>query len=173
MKEINLPKSYKYIAVLLTMRCNLNCSFCLNSFSSDHFNRKDFKEIKGEEWVYGLNKIKSRLEVPVTFSGGEPFLHKDFIYILKNLKEDIKIDILTNLHWGEKGIEKFISEINPKRINRDSPYPAIRASYHPEQMGSGEELIKNAKKLRSAGFNIGIYSVQYPSPNQLEAITQM
>jgi len=173
-KEIKIPEYYKYIAVFPTMRCNLNCSFCLNALDkSKEFNRFKFKEISGEEWVNALNKIKSCLEVPLTFSGGEPFLHQDFIYIINNLNPEHNIDILTNLQWGGLGIKKFIQEVDSKKITRNSPYPSIRVSYHPEQMGDGEILLKNAKLLKDAGFSIGIYSVQYPSPQQLQAITQM
>lgn len=100
-KIINLPDTYKYIATFLTMRCNLKCSFCLNSFESS-FDRKNFEEISGKEWVDSLNKIYSRPEVPITFCGGEPSLHKDFTYIINNLKKELNIDILTNLFWSEK-----------------------------------------------------------------------
>lgn len=167
-----VPEGYKYISAFLTFRCNLDCSYCLNAISK-RFNRKAFEEIPGKEWVEGLNKIESRPEVPITFSGGEPFLHRDFFYITNNLKPELNIDILTNLQWGEKGIEKFIREVNPDRIKRDSKYPSIRVSYHPEQIGDGKELIENTKLLQNAGFSIGIYAVQYPLPKQLEAITQM
>lgn len=171
MKPLEIPKEYKYIAAFLTMRCNLSCSFCLNTFDKE-FTRKR-KEISGEEWVNGLNRIEPRSDLPITLSGGEPFLHRDFIYIINHLRNDVNIDLLTNLNWGEDGLERFISEVDPNRINRISPYPSIRVSYHPEQMGSGEELVRNVKKLKNVGFKIGIYAVQYPSSKQLEAITQM
>jgi hypothetical protein len=83
------------------------------------------------------------------------------------------MDILTNLQWGDEGIQRFIDEIDPRKINRDAKYPSIRVSYHPDQMGDGEKLVKNVKKLQDAGFSIGIYSVLYPSPEQLQAINQM
>ena len=175
-KEIDLPKEYKYkyIAAFLTMRCNFNCSFCLNSLDKGmNFNRLKFKEIIGEEWVKALNKIESQSEVPITLSGGEPFLHKDFIYIINNIKPELKIDILTNLQWGEEGLNRFIREVSPQKINRNSLYPSIRVSYHPEQMRNAEELVKKVKKLKDGGFNVGIYSILYPSPEQLSAINQM
>tara|TARA_Y100000310_G_scaffold344908_1_gene460378 strand:- start:1152 stop:2033 length:882 start_codon:yes stop_codon:yes gene_type:complete len=172
-KEVKIPGTYNYISAFLTMRCNLNCSFCLNSLDkSKEFNRKNFKEISGKEWVDSLNKIKSRPEVPITFSGGEPFLHKDFIYILNNLKPELNIDILTNLSY-KKGIEKFLNEVNPNRIKRNAPYPSIRVSYHPEQMGNGDRLINNIKRLQDKGFSIGVYYVAYPGPKESELITQM
>lgn len=171
-KSVKIPKEYKYISAFLSMRCNLNCGFCLNSFEKS-FNRKNFKELSGEEWVKALNKIESRPDVPITFSGGEPSLHRDFIYILKNLKPELNIDILTNLYWSEETFKRFISEINPEKIRRDSPYASIRASYHPEQMENGEKLVKNAQRLKNAGFDVGIWGVLYPSSPQLSAINQM
>lgn len=171
MKKIVLPEEYNYISAFLTFRCNLNCSFCLNAFDKG-FKRKR-EEISGKEWVEGLNRIESRSDVPLTFSGGEPFLHPEFLYIINNLRSDLKIDILTNLQWKKEGIDKFLSQVDPQRLKRESNYPSIRVSYHPEQMGNGEELVKNAKRLKDTGFNIGIYAVQFPSPNQLEAVTQM
>jgi len=171
-KEIIIPETYKYITAFLSMKCNLNCSFCLNALDSK-FNRKDFREMSGEEWVEGLNKINSLKGVPITFSGGEPSLHKDFIYIINNLKPELKIDILTNLQWNQRKLENFISKVNLERLRRNSPYASIRVSYHPEQMGDGERLIKNARILQDAGFNIGIWSILYPSPEQLSAINQM
>ncbi|MEK6820129.1 MAG: radical SAM/SPASM domain-containing protein, partial [Nanoarchaeota archaeon] len=159
-----------YMTAFLTMRCNLNCSFCLNAFSKD-FNRTKFREISGKQWVEALNKLESREDLPITFSGGEPFLHPDFIYILNNLKPELKIDILTNF-YDKNLVDRFISEINPERVRRQVPYPSIRVSYHPEQMDA-EQLITNVKKAADAGFNIGIETIMYPNPRQLEAIEQM
>jgi len=173
-KKVKIPERFGYITAFMTMRCNLACSYCLNNISnSKDFNRTRYFEISGKEWVDALNKIESRPEVPITFSGGEPFLHKDFIYILNNLKSELNIDILTNLKWGEKGIGRFISQVDPSRIKRNSPYASIRVSYHPEQMGDGSELVGNVKRLKDEGFSIGIWSVLYPSPPQLSAINQM
>ena len=57
-------------------------------------------------------------------------------------------------------------------MKRNAPYASIRVSYHPEEMDA-KILIKNVKKAIKKGFNIGIYSVLYPSPKQLAAIVQM
>lgn len=172
MQKISIPESYNYIAAFLTMKCNLNCSFCLNAFDKG-FDRKEFEEISGKEWIGGLNRIESHPDIPVTLCGGEPFMHKDFIYIINNIKPKLNIDILTNLQWGKKGVERFIDEVNPERLKRSSPYASIRVSYHPEQMGNGIALADSAKLLQDAGFSIGIWSVLYPSQKQLSAINQM
>ncbi len=175
MKPIKINPTCEYISAFLTMRCNLNCSFCLNRLNNS-INRSGFKEISGEEWVNALNRIESRKDLPITFSGGEPFLHNDFIYIINNLKPELNIDILTNLYPNslahKNRLEKFLNEVNPERIKRKSPYASIRVSYHPEQM-EAEVLIDSVKKFKEKGFSIGIWSVLYPSPEQLSAINQM
>lgn len=174
MNPVKIPEGYKYISAFLTMRCNLSCGFCLNNLeNSTDFHRESFPEVSGDEWIEMLNRIKSRSQVPITLSGGEPFLHAGFIGIINGLKPDLNIDILTNLQWGEKGIERFIDKVDPSRVRRDAPYASIRVSYHPGQMGDGATLVANAKKMKDAGFSIGIWSVLFPSPEQLAAINQM
>lgn len=173
MEKIYLSESYKTISAFLTFRCNLGCSYCVNKASNEKIYRKGFNELSGEEWVTGLNRLETKVETPLVFTGGEPLLHKDFIYILNNVKEELKINLLTNLNWREEKMEKFIKEVSPDRIQKDAPFPSIRASYHPEQVGEGELLIENAIRLKKEGFNVGIEAVMYPSPSQLEAIERM
>lgn len=173
MENIYLPDSYKYISAFLTFRCTLDCSYCVNKSSNEKFYRKGFNELSGEEWVTALNRIEPKKGLPISFLGGEPFAHKDFIYIINNIKPELEIDILTNLWVSEEKLNQFISEVSPRRVARDAPYSSIRVSYHPEQMGEGERLVKNVLKLKNAGFSIGIEGAMYPSPNQLGAIERM
>ncbi|MEK6823605.1 MAG: radical SAM protein [Nanoarchaeota archaeon] len=173
MKETQLPETYNYIAVFPTMRCNLDCGFCLNAFSND-FIRGKFNTISPPEWIDGLNRINTRKGVPITFGGGEPFVYYGFIDVINGIKSETEIDILTNLRWGKKGIDLFIEKVNPKRLKRNASYPSIRISYHPGQkFMDPKSLVEDAKRLQNAGFSLGIYSVQYPSSEQLQAITQM
>ena len=171
-KEIKIPQEYKYISAFLTMRCNLDCNFCMNAFSKT-FRRERFEELSGTQWVSALNKIESRPNVPITFCGGEPSIHDDFIYLINNLKPELNVDILTNLCWGKDKIKRFISDVNPERIKRDAPYPSIRVSYHPEQMKDRDRLLESVKMFQGKGFSIGIESVMFPSSDQLSAIEKM
>ncbi len=156
LKEVRLPDRYNYIAVFLTLRCNFNCSYCINSFSG----RKIPNDITipAQDWINVLNRLVSREDLPVTIQGGEPTLHPGFIEIINSLKKDLKIDILTNLSFN---VEEFIDKVNPLRFKRISPYPAIRISYHPEFMDL-HQLVKKAAKLHKAGFPIGIYAIEFP-----------
>ncbi len=156
LSPVKIPDNYNYIAVFLTLACNLKCSYCINNFGEVGYVKK---HLTGEEWVRGLNRIVSRDDLPLTLQGGEPSVHKDFLYILNNIKPELHIDILTNLQFDE---EEFIRKVDPKRLRRDAPYASIRVSYHPEVMEL-EPLIKKTLRLQEAGFSIGIWGVMHPS----------
>jgi MoaA/NifB/PqqE/SkfB family radical SAM enzyme len=169
--KIKIPKYYKYIGTFLSMRCQLHCSFCLNNLDKKLKERTKFKEIPWNEWAESLNQFSLPKDVPLTFSGGEPMFYPGFIDLINNLDKSLNIDILTNF-YSKPLVKKFINEVNPKRIMRDAPYPSIRVSYHPEQMDANT-LIENVKEAQDAGFSIGIFSVLYPSSQQLSSIVQM
>jgi sulfatase maturation enzyme AslB (radical SAM superfamily) len=160
LKDIYLPERYNYIACFLTLDCNLNCAYCINSFAGD--NGVKSRVISGERWLQGLNRLVCAEDLPITLQGGEPSLHPDFIWILKNIKQSLNIDILTNLCFD---IDKFINQINPSRLHRKALYPSIRASYHPPYMDL-DEFIATVLKMQSAGFSIGIYSILHPEFKQ-------
>ncbi len=156
MKEIVIPERYNYIGVFLTFLCNLRCSFCLNNFESLP---KDLKKrhLTGEKWLRGLNRIISRPDLPLTFQGGEPTLHKGFAEIVNGIRKDLNIDVLTNLQ-DEK---IFLGNITPDRLKRKSPYASIRVSFHPEQMNIAELKNKVLIMLKKS-FSIGIWGVTHP-----------
>lgn len=156
MKQIIIPETYNYIAVFLTFACDLKCSFCINNFESDPGVVKR-KHLRGKKWVVGLNRIISRPDLPISFSGGEPTLHKDFVSIVNNIRPDLNIDVLTNL----QDEQIFLKYIRPERLRRKAPYASIRVSYHPEQM-EREPLIEKVLNMQEAGFSIGIWGVMHP-----------
>lgn len=155
LKPIIIPKSYNYIGVFLTLSCNLNCHYCINNFLN-HARMK--KHMSGADWVKGLNRIVAREDLPITLQGGEPTLHKDFYYIVNNIKKDTNIDLLTNIEFD---IDKFIKLTSPNRIKRASPYASIRVSYHPSQMNIAE-LIEKVKKMLYNNYSVGIWGLEHP-----------
>jgi MoaA/NifB/PqqE/SkfB family radical SAM enzyme len=155
MTPIVIPESHNYLAVFLTLACNLRCSYCINRFETG---RLEKNRLSGEDWVRGLNRIVSRDDLPLSLQGGEPSLHPDFYYILNNIRRDLNIDLLTNLQFD---IEKFIRNVDPDRIKRKAPYASIRVSYHPETMKL-EPLVQKVLRMQEAGYSIGIWGVMHP-----------
>ena len=156
LKETLLPHRYNYIAAFLTLDCNLGCGYCINKHGSDATTKTPI--ISGKKWIEMLNRIDCPENLPVTLQGGEPSLHPDFVGIINGLREDLKLDILTNLTFD---VGDFISKINPERLKRDAPYPSIRVSYHAGNMDL-DCTINNSIELQEAGFDVGIFMIRYP-----------
>lgn len=153
---VHLPQHYNYIGVFLSLSCNLTCSYCINHTVGLDQKRK---HLNGKEWVEAINRIYPKDDTSVSLQGGEPSVHKDFFFILENIRKDLNIDLLTNIQFDP---HEFIRKISPDRFNHNLPYPSIRVSYHPETMDLGPTLEK-VMILKSAGFPIGLYTIDHPA----------
>ena len=71
----------------LTYRCQNNCIHCYQMDVNNHCN-----EVNTDLVIDALNQLKSMGTMRVTFSGGDPFIRKDFIKILE---ESRHLNILT------------------------------------------------------------------------------
>lgn len=156
MKEVIIPEELTYIGVFLTFRCSFGCSYCINQ-------RKTLKrrgEITPQEWIDGLNRLLLNMDlmVPITLQGGEPSVYTGYLKVIKGLKDEFYIDMLTNLDFD---IEEFMREIPPNRLQRDVPYASIRVSYHPE-FSDLDRLLEKIVRLQDNGYSIGLFVVDHP-----------
>ena len=153
---LRLPGDFNYVAAFLTLDCTLGCSYCITEFGAPG-GRHEI--ISGARWVRGLNRLRLNPDLPVTLQGGEPTLHPDFYEIIDGLRDDLNIDVLTNLQFD---IEPFMDRIPPDRIRRDSPYASIRVSYHPERT-SLDAVKGKVLTLMARGYSVGIWGVRHPA----------
>jgi len=162
---MKLPREFNYMEVYLTLRCNLNCSYCITNL--DNSLKRKRKEMSAKEWADALNKID--FDIPLTLGGGEPTLYRGFYGLLDRLKPSIQVDLLTNLSFD---VFEFVERTNPNRFSsRDIPaYRSIRVSYHPSQMNP-TELVEKARFLQDRGFPIGIFGINHPE--NIEANMEM
>lgn len=148
---IKIPTSYNYISAFLTFDCNLKCSYCINRHGHLHH----YKKMGLDDWIWGLNKIRTRSSLPLTLSGGEPTLHPDFYEIVNYINPAIPLDLLTN---GEFNIETFMANIPPERFKRDSKYASIRLSYHTNYTKLNR-LFSKVIELQDAGYSVGVWGI--------------
>ena len=151
MRKIILPSSYNYIGVFLTLRCNLNCSYCINRFGEI----VEYKELSGAEWVKGLSRIQTRDDLPITLQGGEPTIHPDFYDIVEKLHYNGKhMDLLTN---GLFDATEFCNKVDTFFFNRNAKYASIRFSFHDNTSPAG--LVMKVYDMKKAGYNVGIWGL--------------
>jgi len=153
MNPIVVPESFNYIGVFLTFRCQLNCDYCINKHRGVPSRRI---EMSGDKWLAGLRRLKTKL--PLTFQGGEPTLHRDFFYLVNNLKGYDK-DVLTNL---EIDADKFNHSTFIGTFQRDAKYASIRVSYH-HGYSCWHTLTRRVLELQALGFSIGVWEIEHPA----------
>ena len=88
---MQLPDIYNYIGVLLTLRCNFKCSYCLNW-------RMNRAEKFDTYWLEAIDKIET--DLPITLSGGEPSIHGAFFPFRPGAHFWLPVRPLNGLHPG-------------------------------------------------------------------------
>ena len=153
--QVNIPQSFNYIGVFLTFDCDMRCPYCINR-SGVLVPRET---MSSQDWVKGLNRIVTRPDLPITLQGGEPTAHPTFYDIVYGIREDINIDLLTNLDFD---IDEFMNHVPADRMKRKAPYASIRVSYHPLCTNS-VDLVMRVGRMLKRGYSIGIWAVDHPA----------
>lgn len=101
------------LTIELTKQCNERCVHCYLPNQQKQYGKtlpaEKIKEIINEAVKMGL--------LSITFTGGEPFLHKDIIELLQYArKKDLMINILSNLTLLSKTHIALLKEINISMI---------------------------------------------------------
>jgi hypothetical protein len=150
------PNSHhNYVAFFLTFACNLNCAYCINCHGQS---RPIQKSMEPEEWIKAANRLVLRDDLPLTLQGGEPTLYKGFYKLVNEVREDIQMDLMTNMMFE---VKEFIKNVPLWRFSREAPYAPIRVSYHPGQ-NNIDDLIRKTVTMQDAGFRVGLYGIEHP-----------
>ncbi len=167
---IKLKEKHNYVAFFLSLNCNLACSYCINLHDNGlRAKQAKRKELDYQDWIRVANKLELRDDLPITLQGGEPTLLKGFNTFVKEVKPEIKMDLLTNINFD---IDKFIKEVPVERFTREAPYAPIRVSYHPGQ-NDIDDLIYKTQKMEDAGFKVGLFGIEMPDQKLNEHILKV
>ncbi len=164
LNKIVVPADYDYVGIYLTDECFLRCPYCItNHHGSNFIGRKSADYLSPKEWIRVLNRLVLPKNVPITLQGGEPFLYKGIWEILDNITH--KVDIITALPPFLK--KKFFLKLKNLDWNRrESPYPAIRVSFHKGQ-NDFKELVDRIAELDDF-LSIGLYYLNHPAISEAE-----
>jgi len=151
MRKIVIPKSYNYISAFLTFACTFRCHYCINKYNGLH----SYEQMDVNDWITGLDRIKTKSNLPITITGGEPTVYPAFYGLINGIKDNIPVDLLTN---GDFDMEEFMDNIPAERIKRPAKYASIRFSYH-HGYTKAYDLILKVARMQNSGYSVGVWAV--------------
>ena len=161
------------LVMLVTNKCRTNCIYC-------------YAERKEREQVLPLSRINEIISEAaeigvslITFSGGDPFMRKDFIDILEHtINVDIVPTTSTKCALSEEHIDR-LAEIGLKRlqISLDSPEPAT-ADFLTKTHNYLGSMIPVIQNLVRVGIKVETNSVitpynVYQAPELIEKLIEL
>jgi len=155
-KEARPPMAAKFDIIAdwaLNKFCNFSCPYC-------YFSLKDRRNsaYKGDNEQCHINSFNNSGRIwLVHMSGGEPFLHPDFIDLCKGLTEQHYISVNTNL--SSRLVYDFCEHIDPKKVS------FVHCSLHiteRENQNLVNDFIAKVRILEQASFNVFISQVMWP-----------
>ena len=152
MKDILFPPEINYIAAFLTLRCNLNCSYCVNKYGDFNLSQ----EMTPDDWIKGLSRIETRIDLPISIQGGEPTIYPGFYQVVNALHFQHRkyMDLLTN---GMFDLRDFCSQVPTSVFKRGAKYASMRFSYHTKM--SPIALALKVWELQNRGYEVGIWGL--------------
>lgn len=136
----------------ITRFCNFNCEYC---FSYSPYKKGEIISVDIDKIIKNLNDFDEIFRI--SFTGGEPFLVKNFIELCIKLSKKHFLSFNTNL--TNSLINLFINEIEPEKVLK------IDASFHYSQLLKKNLLgryINNYALLKEYSFNVSSEQVAYP-----------
>ena len=83
-------RQISYLRLAVTDRCNLRCQYCMPAEGIDIVPRQELLTFKE---MYRITRVLSELGVnKIRLTGGEPFVRKDFINLVKSLSHNERLD---------------------------------------------------------------------------------
>lgn len=140
------PEIHVWVAYL-TARCNFACDYCIQKTPMLPGKARKpwgrYQELSGRQWVEALNGFPVRPVHPLILTGGEPSLHKDFLFIASHL-DGYDLDMTSNLTFD---IDALAREMNA----RGKKFKTSFHTYHP-QFIAPDKWLAQAERLRDSGI---------------------
>lgn len=163
-------RTIDYLRIAVTDRCNLRCFYCM---PAEGINYLPKKELLTYEEIIRLASIFASLGIKkIRLTGGEPFLRKDFISLLRNLKNLSGIEavhittngVLTAPYLDEmKSIGIDGVNLSMDSLNRENFHKITRRDEF-------DTVIQTLDGLLDHGFNTKINMVVMHGKNTHEVV---
>lgn len=131
--DIGLVSNNAYLSIVTTNKCQMKCSYCINS-ETDH--SLDFPIEKGCE---NITKLVQKYGIKEAIMlGGEPLMHPDIFGLIKRLRTTSGLEMLRLTTNGIKlkNNPEFIRQL----IDKDYGVQGLNISFHNEEFMTLAEL---------------------------------
>lgn len=153
--------------------CNLSCSFCLEG--SKPGDKRLQPMLLEDAEPYLLEALELGVE-RFAFTGGEPFVIKDFHHILAFAAKHRPCLVLTNgtkpLHQRLHHLEPLASAANPVSFRVSIDYPEPERHDAMRGNGSFKEAMEGIKALADMGFEVSVARQMPAGEDRLLAETE-
>ncbi len=160
--KFTLPNNEGKAIWEITHQCNYNCSYCIFSCNS----KKIDGELTTEECYHIIDELVLHNFKHLKITGGEPFIRKDILEILKYASERLITDISTNASLITPEKVKLLNQLKLKMIHVSLDGDKLE---HESVRGNNtyERTIKGLEALRKSVNKVRIGSVIH-SNNQYD-----
>ena len=145
------------IRILVANGCNYRCRFCHNEGQSK-YSPSQYMSIENLKTL--IDFIQDQDVAELCFSGGEPFLNRDLVRMIRYADDNTVSDIgcATNLSLITNS---QIHELSSTRVKFNIQFPFASDADFRDSTGSGNymKVVEKIKKVQDSGINIGLNSV--------------
>jgi len=134
--------------IYLTNRCNLNCRHCIDS--AGVIPKQELKNELSNREIYNIiNYFLERGVRNISFSGGEPLLHKSvFEFITYLSKKNIIVTLLSNIMLVDRGVAQKLKKSGLYYLRSSIEGPNAESHDWIRGKGSFNKLLKNLQYLK-------------------------
>lgn len=143
-------RSYRYLRVSVTDRCNFRCKYCVPSHDFDMMSHQDI--LRYEELLFAIEVFAELGIHKIRVTGGEPLVRKNISFFMKQVANIKGIDEVTLTTNGSL-LDKFAKDIKEAGINRinisidslkQERYSYITGGFKLDKIISGLQAAKDA-----------------------------
>lgn len=155
--KFTLPDNESKVIWEITNNCNYGCSYCIFSCGK----KKVENELSTKECYHVIDELVKQGFKHLKITGGEPFIRKDIVEILKYASQKMIVDISTNASLITEKIVSKLNELNLKMIHvsldgNKQEHESVRGAKTYERTITGLEALKQSKNKVRIGSVIHV-----------------
>lgn len=141
------------VRAYLTLRCQLNCEFCVNTHVDGGIHLHEYPLLSPVQWI----RIFNSLGRDIVITGGEPLLYPGLGEIVPGVDPELDITIYSNLMIPLKGDTAWLRR---KGLS-------LYVSYHPSY-GDDTVFMENVRLLKQLSVPFTIHAIDVMGREKLE-----